>query len=125
LIATAFKLPVSTSHGIVGATLGYALVLAGAEYVNWSKIAMIGERWKESKRFDNFFSAASWFVSPLLSGIVSACLYQFVKVCALQRKHHLTAAVRLLPFLYFAAVFVNVFSILFDGSSCTFMLCSR
>jgi phosphate/sulfate permease len=33
---------VSTSHGIVGATVGYTLVLTGTAGIRWEKIAFIG-----------------------------------------------------------------------------------
>src|SRR5210317_2055743 len=56
MIATSRGWPVSTTHSIVGAVIGFAMVGIGVESVHWSKVGAI---------------AASWVVSPMLSGFLA------------------------------------------------------
>jgi sodium-dependent phosphate transporter len=102
LIATAFKLPVSTTHSIVGSTIGYSLLLHGTQGIHWSKIT-------------NIFM--SWILSPVLSGIVSILFYIFLSHAVLRRAHPLKCGLMLLPFLYFLCISVNIFAIVYDGTS--------
>jgi PiT family inorganic phosphate transporter len=53
LIASIRGWPVSTTHSIVGAIVGFAAVGISVEAVEWGKVGTI---------------AASWIVSPLLAG---------------------------------------------------------
>jgi phosphate/sulfate permease len=63
-IATYFGMPVSTTHDVVGCILGFALAAKGFSAINWKTIGMI---------------FASWFVSPVASGLVAALFFGSVK----------------------------------------------
>ncbi|GMR56753.1 hypothetical protein PMAYCL1PPCAC_26948, partial [Pristionchus mayeri] len=101
IIATVFSLPVSTSHSIVGATLGFTLVCHGFEGVVWKKIIQI---------------VISWFLSPILSGSIASILYILTDHLVLRRKNPLEMGLLLLPIFYFFCLAINCFMILYDGS---------
>ncbi len=63
LIASRNGWPVSTTHSIVGAIVGFAAVGIGLDAVQWGEVATI---------------AMSWVVSPLLAGIIALRIYRSV-----------------------------------------------
>ncbi len=91
LIASHKGWPVSTTHSIVGAIVGFAVVAIGVEAVKWAKIASI---------------AASWVVSPVIAGIIAFALFNSVQWLILSRPDPLMRARRFVPFYIFLAVFM-------------------
>ena len=59
MIASTRGWPVSTTHTIIGAIVGFAVVGLGIDAVNWGKIGSI---------------VASWLVSPLIGGTIALLL---------------------------------------------------
>ncbi|XP_050737910.1 sodium-dependent phosphate transporter 1-B-like isoform X4 [Eriocheir sinensis] len=100
LVATFFKLPISGTHTIVGATVGFSLCARGFNGVNWITFGKI---------------VASWFVSPVLSGIMSGALYMLLNTLIFKKEKPLEPGLRALPFIYGITLLVNVFSIVHDG----------
>ncbi|XP_069682381.1 sodium-dependent phosphate transporter 1-A-like isoform X1 [Periplaneta americana] len=98
--ATFFKLPVSATHSIVGATIGFSLVCRGDRGLNWETLGMI---------------IGSWFVSPVLSGLISVILFVIIRRFILNASNPLVPGLLALPVFYGVTIFVNVFSIVHDG----------
>ncbi|KAA8592811.1 hypothetical protein FQN60_018266 [Etheostoma spectabile] len=64
LVASFLKLPISGTHCIVGATIGFSMIARGHQGVKWMELLRI---------------VASWFLSPVLSGVMSGILFYFVR----------------------------------------------
>nr|CAD7596420.1 unnamed protein product [Timema genevievae] len=100
IVATFFKLPISGTHSIVGATVGFSLVCRGTKGLHWTTLAMI---------------VASWFVSPVLSGIMSVILFSLIRRFILSAPQPIKPGLHALPFFYGVTIIINVFSIVQDG----------
>ncbi|KHJ79530.1 hypothetical protein OESDEN_20821 [Oesophagostomum dentatum] len=101
LMATILKMPVSTTHALVGATLGFSVVLRGFNGIRWMKIVNI---------------VVSWFLSPALSGTISVILYLIVDFAVLRRENPFECGLRALPIFYFVCIAFNVLMVTWDGS---------
>ncbi|XP_077442225.1 sodium-dependent phosphate transporter 1-B [Vanacampus margaritifer] len=101
LAASFLKLPISGTHCIVGATIGFSLVARGQEGVRWLQLLRI---------------VASWFLSPLLSGIMSAVVFYFVRVFILHKKDPVPNGLKALPVFYAITMGINLFSIMYTGA---------
>lgn len=100
IIATFLKLPISGTHSIVGATIGFSLVARGTQGIQWAKLGQI---------------VASWFVSPVLSGLMSSALFLAIRALILRKPTPLDYGLRALPIFYALTLAINVFSIVLDG----------
>jgi PiT family inorganic phosphate transporter len=90
LIASSQGWPVSTTHSIVGAIVGFAAVGIGVEAVQWGKVGTI---------------VMSWVVSPLTAGIIAFLIYLSVQRLILHQDDPLTKAKRYVPIYIFVAAF--------------------
>ena len=100
LVASRAGWPVSTTHTIVGAVVGFAAVGIGVEAVQWGKVGFI---------------VMSWIVSPALSGIISYWLFVSVQRLILDTADPLANAKRLVPFYIFLVGFVISLVTIFKG----------
>ncbi|CAG9575767.1 unnamed protein product [Danaus chrysippus] len=100
ILATGLSLPVSGTHSVVGATVGFTLTAKGPIGVRWSTLGAI---------------VLSWFISPVLSGAVSAFLFWLVRKFILRSPQPIKAGLHSLPFFYGATIAVNVLSVVHDG----------
>lgn len=91
LVATSFGWPVSTTHSIVGAIVGFAAIGISVDSVNWSKVSNI---------------VASWVVSPLMAGVIAFVVYQSVRRFILNAAEPLVAARRGVPVYIFMVAFI-------------------
>ena len=85
-VASRFGWPVSTTHSIVGAIVGFALFAVGFEAVYYGKVGSI---------------AASWIVSPVLAGMLSFLLIVSVRKLILDKDNPEAAARRYVPIYIF------------------------
>jgi len=88
IIASFFGWPVSTTHSIVGAIVGFSAVGVGVDSVTWSKVGGI---------------VGSWVVTPLISGIIAYFIFMSSQKLIFNTKDPITNAKRYVPFYMFLA----------------------
>jgi len=96
--ATWKSLPVSTTHSIVGAMIGFGIMAGGFSVINWAKLAAV---------------VISWIISPVFSLIISFLMFKTIVKLILIKKDAFARALRLSPAFIGLAAFVVVLSFLF------------
>ena len=91
LVASYFGWPVSTTHSIVGAIIGFALVAVGSEAVQWNKVSGI---------------VGSWVVTPMLAGILAYLIFMSAQRLIFDTENPIANAKKYVPFYMFAAGFM-------------------
>lgn len=99
-IASFFGWPVSTTHAIVGAILGFGSVVMGINAIQWAAVNSI---------------AASWVISPVLAGMISYFVFNMLQRNILYAMNPLEAARKFIPLLTFIVLGVFTLSLLFNG----------
>ena len=83
--------PVSTTHSIVGAVVGFAAVGIGMDAVNWGKVGTI---------------VMSWVVSPLLAGTLAFIVFRSIQKLILNTENPVESAIKYGPYYLFLVGFV-------------------
>ena len=100
LVASRKGWPVSTTHTIVGAIVGFAAVGIGIDAVQWGKVGII---------------VISWVVSPLTAGFIAFLIYMSVQRLILRQEDPLEKAKRYVPVYIFFAAFTIVLVTIVKG----------
>jgi inorganic phosphate transporter, PiT family len=96
--ATWKSLPVSTTHSIVGAMIGFGLMAGGMKAIKWGNLSAV---------------VLSWVVSPLFSLVIGFVLFKLIVLLILSRRNALEAALRLSPYFIGLTFFVAILSFIF------------
>jgi PiT family inorganic phosphate transporter len=96
--ATWKSLPVSTTHSIVGAMIGFGIMAGGFSVINWAKLAAV---------------VISWVISPVFSIIISFLMFKIIVKLILSQDDPFIRSLKLSPFFIGATFFVVVLSFLF------------
>ncbi|MDQ7074155.1 MAG: anion permease [Gammaproteobacteria bacterium] len=100
LMASSRGWPVSTTHSIVGAIVGFAMVGIGMDAVKWDKVGSI---------------VMSWVVSPVMAGLLAYILFMSVQRLILNTSEPLKNAKRYVPYYIFLVGFIISLVTLFKG----------
>ena len=97
-LATYLGLPVSTTHSIIGAIIGFALVAGGFNAVDWQVVTKI---------------VSSWIFSPILGGVLSFSIFTLIKRKILNVANPIKATRVYAPYLVFVVLFILVLVLVF------------
>ena len=100
LVASRMGWPVSTTHSIVGAIVGFGAVGIGMEAVEWDKVGTI---------------AMSWVTSPLLAGALGFALFRSIQNLIIDTDDPLARAKQYIPYYIFLVGFIIAMVTLLKG----------
>ena len=100
LIASSLGWPVSTTHSIVGAIVGFGAVGVGIDAVEWNQVVKI---------------VMSWIVSPVLAGIIAFALFRSLQKLIIDTNHPFNNAKKYVPYYMFLVGLVVSLVTIFKG----------
>ena len=96
--ATWKSLPVSTTHSIVGAMIGFGIMAGGFSVINWGKLGAV---------------VLSWVISPVFAMVIGFFMFKTIVKFILSRDKPFSQALKLAPYFISIALFVVILSFLF------------
>jgi len=99
-IASYYGWPVSTTHSIVGAVLGFGVMYGGVQAADWGQVSSI---------------VVSWVISPLLCGIISYSIFVAIRKAIFYSERPVEVAKKLTPYIVFVVFLVLTLAMVFKG----------
>ncbi len=99
-IASYFGWPVSTTHAIVGAILGFGCLVGGIDAIKWAEVGSI---------------ALSWLISPVISAMISYFIFSLLQRNILYAMNPTEATKKFIPLLVFIVFSTFSLSLIFNG----------
>ena len=99
-MATFLKLPVSTTHSIVGGVLGFGLVSVGLAGIKWKVVIYV---------------VLSWIISPLFGCLVAFIIFTIIKKSILSSSQPIAQTKKIGPFFTGLVVFMLSLAIIYKG----------
>ncbi len=96
-VATSWGQPVSTTHAIVGAVLGFGISARGMGAPDWLVVGRI---------------SLSWVISPLVGGVIAYGIYKCVQKFVLGARHPVLVAKRIVPLAMGAVICILALSMI-------------
>ncbi|MGQ0286731.1 inorganic phosphate transporter [Pasteurellaceae bacterium 22721_9_1] len=93
LIASRWGWPVSTTHSIIGAIIGFACVTAGVAAVKWGVIGGI---------------VGSWFITPVIAGVLAYGIFFIIQKLIFDTENPLRNAQKFGPYFMGLTVFILI-----------------
>ena len=100
LIASSLGWPVSTTHSIIGAIVGFGAVGVGVDAVEWNQVVKI---------------VMSWIASPVLAGIIAFTLFRSLQNLIIDTDHPFNNAKKYVPYYMFLVGLVVSLVTIFKG----------
>lgn len=99
-MASYFGWPVSTTHAMVGAIVGFGFIAGGPESVEWIELSSI---------------VFSWIASPMISAVLAYFLFGLLQKKILFKLNPIEAAKKIFPSLVAVVFFTFSLSLIFNG----------
>jgi PiT family inorganic phosphate transporter len=99
-VASYIGMPVSTTHSIVGAIVGFGILKAGIWHIHWDKMGQI---------------IASWFISPLAGGVMAFIIFKLISRHILAVEKPAVAAQKGVPVCVFFTFAILTLAIIYKG----------
>lgn len=91
IIASFLGWPVSTTHTIIGAVIGFSLISVGSSAIQWNMLWSI---------------VGSWIITPVMSGVIAYMLFLSVQRSIFRHFHPLNHAKKVAPYYIALTIFI-------------------